>query len=118
MSAEQFVYVGIRGSVLALHPGDGSIVWQTKLKGSDYVTLSSAGPQLFAITLGEVFCLDAGTGALQWHNPLRGWGTGLATLLVPGGNNTTTNTVAAEMRRQQQAAASAAASATNSASVS
>jgi hypothetical protein len=34
---------------------------------------------VLASCCGEIFCLDPLTGHLRWHNPLKGFGTGLAT---------------------------------------
>ena len=41
-------------------------------------TLRIAIPYLFAASGGEVSCLDARTGDVVWHNPLKGFGRGLA----------------------------------------
>ena len=106
MNESDRVYLGIRGHVLALNRGDGSIVWQTKLKGSDFVTLAWEGEEIFAVTSGEAFRIEATSGTIVWHNPLRGWGTGLASVLVPGGTQDVQPVLAEAIRRIQAAAAS------------
>ncbi len=100
------VYVGIRGHVLALSRCDGSIRWETKLKGSDFVTLAWEGLEVFAITAGEAFCLNAADGTIVWHNKLPGWGTGFASILVPGGEAISEVIMAAAHRREEERASS------------
>jgi outer membrane protein assembly factor BamB len=34
---------------------------------------------------GEIFCLDPLTGKVLWHNPLKGFGTGLASIATDNG---------------------------------
>ena len=48
MKTTGLVYVGIRGSVLALDRDTGTIVWTTRLKGGDFVNLWRDGPDLLA----------------------------------------------------------------------
>jgi outer membrane protein assembly factor BamB len=82
-----FVYVGIRGHILALDTATGTERWRTKLKGADFVQVTSDGTRLYAVARGELFCLDGGTGAILWQNRLAGMGLGLATVMpgsVPG----------------------------------
>ena len=67
------VYVGLKGSVLALERESGRILWQRELAGSSFVNLIEEGNHIFALSQGEAYCLDAGTGALLWHNPLKGF---------------------------------------------
>ncbi|MCU0635964.1 MAG: PQQ-like beta-propeller repeat protein [Gemmatimonadaceae bacterium] len=73
----ELLHIGIHSHVLAIDPRDGTEVWRTKLKASAYVTLHRAGDVLYAGAAGELFCLDAATGAIRWHNKLKGLGTGL-----------------------------------------
>jgi hypothetical protein len=44
----------------------------------------------------------------MWHNPLKGFGSGLATLAAEQGNGTLTAPVLAEKRRRDEEAAGAA----------
>ena len=65
--------------------------------------------RVIATCFGEVFCLDALNGVTLWHNPLKGFGMGLATIATeqnPGSGNAPV--LAEKRRRDSQAAASAA----------
>jgi outer membrane protein assembly factor BamB len=106
-----FVYVGIRGNVVALDRRDGTEVWRTPLKGSQFAYVHRDGDLLLATAGGEVFCLDPKSGALIWHNPLKGLGLGLTTIAGDSAStsSSTAATVAAEVQRRQAAAAAAAA---------
>ena len=42
------------------------------------------GERLYAASSGEVSCLDAASGKLLWHNPLKGFGSGYASLAGAG----------------------------------
>ena len=61
---------------------------------------------LFAATHGELFCLDAATGHIRWHNLLKGLGWGLVTI---AGNQ---QSVVLRAKKQQEEAATAAAATT------
>jgi outer membrane protein assembly factor BamB len=105
-------YVGIRSSVIALDERSGTEVWSAKLRGSDFVTVLWDGEALIAGNGGEVFRLDPQTGAILWHNQLKGLGRGIVTLASTRAPTTMTSTDAAQAKRkrdQQQAAAGAAA---------
>lgn len=69
----QTVYIGIKGTVIALDRDTGAILWDTKLKSSSFVTVHLDGDRIFASTIGEIFCLDAATGTMLWHNPCPAW---------------------------------------------
>jgi methionine synthase I (cobalamin-dependent) len=106
---DSYVYVGIKGHVLALDGATGTERWRTKLKASDFVHVVSDGYRLFAAVRGELFCLDGATGAVLWNNRLSGMGYGLASVL-PGSAPAQGNTAPiAEQHRRQQAAGHAAA---------
>lgn len=100
------IFLGIKGEVTALDRATGAELWQTFLKGSDFVNLVLDGDNLYATTKGEIFCLDPATGALRWHNPLKGRGYGLVTIATASSGQTVPM---AEKRRRDQAAAGAAA---------
>lgn len=105
MAQPTMVFVGIKGTVLALDRGTGQELWRTDLRGADFVSLTSDGGEIYAATRGELFCLDPATGQIRWHNPLRGLGRGLVTVApasTPGA------AVAEEKRRRDKAAAAAA----------
>lgn len=104
-----FVFVGIKNSVVALDDQSGVEVWHTQLRGSDYVTVLWDGQSLFAANSGEVWRINPATGELIWHNGLKGLGRGLVTLASSRAPNSTRDTLsaAAKRRRDQQAAAGA-----------
>lgn len=104
-AVSEHLYVGIRGGVLALKKGDGTVVWSTKMRrGSSFVPIVHEGDRIYASSGGEVCCLDAATGAMLWHNPLKGFGTGYAALAGAG-----FPTSAAAMEEAARAGAAAAA---------
>lgn len=108
------VYAGIRGHVVAIDKATGSELWRTKLKGMDFVHVTTDGARLFASTRGEAWCLDPTTGTVLWHNPLKGLGYGIVSLLPAGGAPApgVAEIAASVAERRRQAAASGAAAAT------
>ena len=102
MKTSDLVFVGIKGSVIALNRTTGQPVWATRLKGSDFVNVVLQEGAILASCYGEIFCLDPLTGKMLWHNPLKGFGIGLATIAT---NNATV--LAAKRRYDEQAAAAA-----------
>src|ERR1035438_10153220 len=80
MKTSELVFIGIKGSVVALNRFTGQQAWATRLKGSDFVNVVLQDEVVLASCCGEVFCLNALTGKGLWHNPLKGFGTGLATI--------------------------------------
>lgn len=75
------LHVGLRGCVLGVRRDSGEIAWSTRLRrGSSLVPIVVDGARLFAVSGGELSCLDATSGKLLWHNPLKGYGTGYAML--------------------------------------
>ena len=111
MKTSDLVYIGIKGSVIALNRATGEQAWSTHLKGSDFVNLLVEGEKVFATCYGEVFCLDPLTGKGLWHNRLKGLGTGLATIATEDTLRSTLTTVLAEKRRRDEQSAAAGASA-------
>ncbi len=107
MKTSDLVFIGIKGSVLALDRATGQQVWATHLKGYDFVNVTVQSGAVLASCYGEVFCLDPLTGAGLWHNPLKGFGTGLAAIATdaqPG----QAAALAEKQRQDEQAAASSA----------
>lgn len=94
-----YLFVGMRGHVLALDRGTGAERWRTKLLRGDFVTLLEDGARLYAAAGGSIFALDATTGTVLWTNPMPSLGFGIASLLVPG---TATAPEAAAARRGQR----------------
>jgi outer membrane protein assembly factor BamB len=114
MKTSDLVFVGIKGTVVALNRATGAQVWATHLKGSGFVNVVLDGAKILAASYGELFCLDPQTGEGLWHNPLKGFGYGLASIATessPGNINAVT---AAEKHRQDEEAAAASAAATAS----
>jgi outer membrane protein assembly factor BamB len=112
MRTSDLVFIGIKGSVVALNRVTGQQVWATHLKGSDFVNVVLQDEMVLASCYGEIFSLDPLTGDALWHNPLKGFGIGLATIAAahsPGSGSAPV--LAAKRRRDQQAASAAAASA-------
>ena len=98
------VILGVGGHVVALDTTTGSELWRTKLKGSDFVTISIQDGRIYAGARGEVFCLDS-AGMILWHNNLKGLGLGLVAF---GGDEEIAT--AEKILAQRRAAAAAASS--------
>jgi outer membrane protein assembly factor BamB len=111
MANNSFLFIGIKGTVLALDRATGAEVWVAALKGSDFVNLALEGGDLYATTKGEIFCLDPATGAVRWSNPLRGYGWGLISIASAGGGQTIL--MREKQRRDEEAAAAASTTATH-----
>jgi outer membrane protein assembly factor BamB len=101
----RFLYVGIKGRVLAIHRESGEVAWESRLKGSSMVSVLVEDGRIFATSKGEVFCLDAATGAQLWHNPLPGLGTDLASLATASGGSSSVLMQQAQQQQQQAATA-------------
>ena len=102
------IYLGIKGSVVAVDSATGSHLWARELKGGDFVNLVLDGDNLYATTHGEIFCLDARSGVIRWHDPLKGRGLGLVSIAVEGTVASGAAALAVEKRRRDQQAAAAA----------
>ena len=81
------VFIGVKGTVVALDRATGREVWRTPLKGSEFVNLVLDDGVLYATARGEVFCLDPATGRICWNNPLRGLGWGLVSIATAGSSS-------------------------------
>jgi len=106
------LFVGIKASVIALDSATGEPVWETPLSGSDYVSVLWDGVALYATNRGEVWCLDPASGAVKWHNALKGYGRGMVSLASTAQPTSSTSDVdirAMKRKRDQDAAAAAAA---------
>lgn len=109
-----FIFVGIKGTVVALERTSGIEAWRMKLKvragaGGQVVHLHRDREFLFASTGGEVFCLRADSGTIVWHNPMKGLGLGLASMVTDADSSGHAAerqfvTVAEQLRRQAAAA--------------
>ena len=90
----------------------GEQVWATQLKGSSFVNVILQDGAVLASCQVEIFCLDPLTGNARWHNPLTGFGLGLATMAsesTPGGGQAAV--MAEKRRRDDEASASGGAAA-------
>lgn len=104
----EVIFVGVKGTVVALDRTTGAERWRTKLRGGDFVNVVVDGDVVLATTKGEVHCLDAASGGVRWVNKLAGLGFGLVSIGSASGQQAIN---AAEKRRQEAAAAAAAAGA-------
>src|ERR1051326_1265230 len=90
MKTSDLVFIGIKGAVVALNRDTGQQAWATNLKGIGFVNVVLQDDSLLASCCGELFCLDPLTGNPRWHNRLKGFGRGLATIATcdhPGIHN-------------------------------
>ena len=86
-------------------------MWATHLKGSDFVNVVIQDGAVLASCYGEIFCLDPLTGDALWHNPLKGFGLGLATIATEDNPGTGNAPVLVEKHRRDAAASAASAAA-------
>src|SRR5215510_11437307 len=107
MTMSKIIYLGVKGSVVAIDSATGQSIWSTSLKGAEFVNVVLDGGNLFAATRGEIFCLDPQTGGIRWHNPLRGYGWGLITIAGEGIPQNVSSVTAEKRRRDQQQASAA-----------
>jgi hypothetical protein len=80
MNIDRLVFVGLNGRVSALDRNTGEIVWETREKLAGDVSLLLDGDRLIAALNGYLYCFDPRDGRVLWHNPLKGYGLGVATL--------------------------------------
>jgi outer membrane protein assembly factor BamB len=97
------LFVGIKGSVIAVDRGSGETLWSTHLKGSQFVTIAVEDGAIYAGTSGRLYCLDPGSGYVRWTNELPGLGYGI--MCIGGGEP---SALFAEHKRRQDASHSAA----------
>ncbi len=116
MASSKVIYLGIKGSVIALDSSSGAQIWATHLEGIDFVNVVLDGDNLYATTHGEIFCLDPLDGSSRWSNGLKGFGYGLCTIATETISPGNLINIIAEAKRQCDAAAAAAANSTSVAS--
>jgi outer membrane protein assembly factor BamB len=107
MPQPRIIFLGVKGSVIALNGATGVQLWATSLVGAGFVNVALDGDNLYATTRGEIFCLDPKTGDARWHNSLKGFGYGLVTIAGEAIAPANQNALVAEIVHQQQAAAAA-----------
>jgi|SRR4029453_5220924 outer membrane protein assembly factor BamB len=74
------VFVGVRGTVLAIDRSSGETLWSTDLKGSDFVDVMLVDGDLFAASKGRLYRLDPAAGGILWVNDLPGMGWGIVSI--------------------------------------
>jgi len=117
MAQPDLVFIGIHGSVVAMDKETGKQVWMTRLKAgvfggaNGFVTLMVEADKVFAVNRGEMFCLDAASGNILWHDELSGMGYGLASIATRN-NSANVAALAEEHHRQEQQDSSPPASST------
>ena len=79
------MFIGVKGSVLAVDRGSGETLWSTHLKGSQFVTVAVEDGAVYAGTMGRLYGLDPGSGYVRWTNELPGMGYGL--ICIAGGDS-------------------------------
>jgi outer membrane protein assembly factor BamB len=62
MTSQGYLFIGIRGYVMAIDRATGQEGWSTSLKGADFVNVVLDGGQLFAASKGRLYRLDPATG--------------------------------------------------------
>jgi outer membrane protein assembly factor BamB len=107
MPSSKTIYLGIKGSVIALDAATGRQLWATHLKSVGFVNVVLDGDRLYAATYGEIFCLDPRTGEGLWHNPLKGYGLGLVSIATETISPGALLNMIEEIHRQEKAATAA-----------
>jgi outer membrane protein assembly factor BamB len=105
MPLSQVVYVGIKGTVIALDRETGEERWRTDLYTKMFVHIVLDGDRIFASTKGEVFCLNAASGEILWRNELKGMGISVTSLAVAGANPASMLSLLAQKDEEEQASA-------------
>lgn len=87
MSTTDLVYVGFLHRVAALDRLTGRIVWQWEAaNGRGYLTLLLDRGVLIVSSNGYMYGLDAASGRELWYNPMKGFGSGVASLASANGS--------------------------------
>lgn len=107
MKPQELMFVGIKGSVIALRRDSGAQVWAARL-GRDFVNVTVEAGRVYATCRGEIFCLDPLSGKPLWHNPLKGFGIGLTTMAFSSPSSGSAVVQAEKIRQDDEAAASGA----------
>jgi outer membrane protein assembly factor BamB len=105
MSNANMIFIGVKGTVIALDRATGQEVWRSRLKRATFVNVVLDQGELYATTRGEIFRLDPATGQVCWNNRLPGMGFGLIT--VANAVNQQSISMIEKQRRDNNDAASA-----------
>lgn len=88
MHLSDLLFTGFNRRVAALHRDSGEILWDWKApSGNGYVSLLLDGDRLIVSVSGYTYALDPLTGAQLWMNEMKGFGTGVATLVSVHGSS-------------------------------
>ena len=109
MASQGYLFIGIRGTVLAIDRTTGKEVWTSSLKGAEFVNVVLDSGQLFAGSKGRLYRLDPATGHILWENGLAGMGWGLVSIAQAADGNLM---AMEEKRRRDEEATAAATTAT------
>lgn len=66
----------VLGTVTALAPGDGRILWRHSFDGPVIAPVSFANGIVFAVGGNSIVALDAATGSVLWSFKMKAWGFG------------------------------------------
>jgi outer membrane protein assembly factor BamB len=111
MTVDQLIFVGFNGRVAALDRDTGEIVWSNNQLHKGNVTFLLDGDRLIVSVKGYIYCLDPLTGQILWHNPMKGFGYGIASLASVRGSSM--QVVVQQAAQEEEAAQSAAAAHTS-----
>lgn len=101
------IYLGMKGSVMAIERSSGQTTWETKLNGSGMVNVVWDEGLLFAHTRGELYCVAPHDGKILWKNELPGKGYGMGTFASPSLKSGDQQAMLMQLIQQQQQAAAA-----------
>ena len=90
--AMSMLFIGTNGTVSAIDIATGGVGWTTSLSTGEFfvstahqdVSVLAHDGTVFAGCMGHLFCLDAESGRILWHNPLSGMGHNDISLAVEG----------------------------------
>jgi outer membrane protein assembly factor BamB len=85
MSVERLVFIGFNSRVAALDRDTGDVVWQwvcPKPKSGGYITMLFDVDRLIVAVNGYMYCLDPRTGTQYWYNEMKGFGTGVTSIVT------------------------------------
>ena len=104
---KDIVFTGFNKQVIALDRYSGEVVWDWKAsKGSGYAAILLDGDRLVVSVQGYIYCLDPFTGKQVWANELKGFGTGIPSVVSVRGSSLGGPAAQSEADAQQAAAAS------------